>query len=802
VDSCFTIAWMEQWQDRQRGNDWAGKWGAVIALLLLFWWRLLAMAAASSPTMDEVLHTYHGVAYWRVPPAAMLHNITNNPPLVNAAIGLTANVLTSPSLDIPARVIAHGDPVYASQVFMWQVNPHGLAVIWAGRLGVMFLALLLAALVWHWSEQLWRNRWAARLALFLFTFEPNLLAHGSLATLDLGTAFFLFLAAYAVWSYWRQPGKWPFLVAGVAVGLALATKFSALVFFPALALTALYRSWQMGMLRAGWRRELAVLAGWGMIGTAVFLLCYRLDWIMLGRDFLWQQQHQLTGHPGYLLGQVSDLGWWYYFPVVFMVKTPLATLLLLVWALLHWLRQRRYGWEAVWLLLLAGGLFGAALITRVNIGYRYLLPALPFLYVLTAQLAAGKPAASASRPRRASLVGLTLLLVGLTIPSMAIHPHYLAYFNVLAGGPDNGWRVAVDSNLDWGQDVQGLAEYAANKEIDEVYTLLVTIVPPEVYGLATRPILVEQPGGVWAAGDRFYSERPLPGLYAISASHLQGVFLPQPDGLDWFRARLPDDKIGYSLFLYDVLVEGPPQAVALSGVALPDLTAEPFNQGNNVRLTGYDSRSSFLWAGGGGATAWTAVTADGWPSHALLQSFYPRELHSEGDYYLFRWNGSPIQSRLSDPAVPVSTDFGWASEAVLGSGDWAQRRTFNGQASFEGQLQLLGFEEMERTQEGLYLLSYWRVEAEAERPLKIFVHLLDETGEVAAQHDGLDVRLEGLRLGDEFAQLHTISLPPNLPPGSYGLQIGVYEIENGRRLEVATAVAPTDRLLLKRVDLK
>jgi hypothetical protein len=793
---------MEQRRDRQRGSYAAGKWGAVIVLLLLFWWRLLAAAGASSPTMDEVLHTYHGVAYWRVPPAAMLHNITNNPPLVNAVIGLTANVLASPSLDIPADVIAHGDPVYASQVFMWQVNSHGLAVIWAGRWGVMALALLLAALVWRWSAQLWRSRWAAGLALFLFTFDPNVLAHSSLATLDLGTAFFLFLAAYAVWAYWRRPGKRPFLLAGIAIGLALATKFSALVFFPALALAALYRSWQLGALRSGWRRELAVLVGWGVIGTAVFLLCYRLDWIMLGRDFLWQQQHQLTGHPGYLLGEVSTAGWWYYFPVIFLVKTPLATLLLLIWALLYWLRQRRYGWEVVWLLLLAGGLFGAALITRVNIGYRYLLPALPFLYAFSGQLGRKWQTAVSTSSRRRELAGLALLLAGVVIPSLAIHPHYLAYFNVLAGGPDNGWRVAVDSNLDWGQDVQGLAEYAADREVDEVYALLVTIVPPEIYGLATRPMLVEQPGGAWTTGEGFYPERPLPGLYAISASHLQGVFLPQPDGLDWFRARPPDDKIGYSLFLYNVPAEGAPQGVALSGVVLSELVDGPFSEGNNVRLAAFDARSSFLWAGGGGAAAWAAVNADALPTHNLLQSFYPPETSIEGAYHLFRWDESPIQSRLSDPAAPVFTDFGWAPEPILGSRDWAQRQTFTGQPSFEGQLQLLGLEEMERTKEGLNLLSYWRVERVPERPLKLFVHLLNETGEVAAQHDGLDVQVTGLAPGDEFVQRHLISLPPDLPPGTYGLQGGVYEIENGRRLEVTTAVQATDRVLLNLIELK
>ena len=78
-------------------------WLALL-LLLLFLWRLQATALASSPTMDEVLHTFHGVAYWRVNPENMVHNITNNPPLVNALIGIGANLLP-PAVELPEAAV-------------------------------------------------------------------------------------------------------------------------------------------------------------------------------------------------------------------------------------------------------------------------------------------------------------------------------------------------------------------------------------------------------------------------------------------------------------------------------------------------------------------------------------------------------------------------------------------------------------------------------------------------------------------------------------------------------------------------
>ncbi|MBP7593822.1 MAG: hypothetical protein KBA85_19620, partial [Chloroflexi bacterium] len=76
-------------------------------------------------------------------------------------------------------------------------------------------------------------------------------------------------------------------------------------------------------------------------------------------------------------------------------------------------------------------------------------------------------------------------------------------------------------------------------------------------------------------------------------------------------------------------------------------------------------------------------------------------------------------------------------------------------------------------------------------------HLLNAAGQVVAQHDGLDVARTGLRPGDEFAQLHTITLPPDLPPGDYALQLGLYRVDDGARLSVPVDGMVADRILLQ-----
>ena len=126
---------------------------------------------------------------------------------------------------------------------------------------------------------------------------------------------------------------------------------------------------------------------------------------------------------------------------------------------------------------------------------------------------------------------------------------------------------------------------------------------------------------------------------------------------------------------------------------------------------------------------------------------------------------------------------------------------------FGGQLQFLGYEgELDRASPGetLTLLSVWQaietLPGQAAQ-LSLFVHLLDEEGQVVAQHDGLDIRLAGLRGGDRFAQLHTLPLPADLPSGEYALQIGIYDPATGERLTVPTAEGAADRLLLNTITI-
>jgi hypothetical protein len=146
----------------------------------------------------------------------------------------------------------------------------------------------------------------------------------------------------------------------------------------------------------------------------------------------------------------------------------------------------------------------------------------------------------------------SILVVWLALNTLCIYPHFLAFFNAVAGGPDNGWRVLVDSNIDWGQDLKGLKAYMDDHQIERVKLSWFGSAYPERYGIAHDPL----PGvgfpsyfDLWS-DPPFDRNNPEPGIYAISVTNLVGSVFPDHEIYAWFREREPAAKVGYSIFIY------------------------------------------------------------------------------------------------------------------------------------------------------------------------------------------------------------------------------------------------------------
>jgi len=179
---------------------------------------------------------------------------------------------------------------------------------------------------------------------------------------------------------------------------------------------------------------------------------------------------------------------------------------------------------------------------------------LPFLAVHIGRLALSPcpPVPWSPRLRVRRLIPLTLF-TWLALATLLIYPHFLAYFNSLGGGPENGWHILVDSNIDWGQDLKGLRAWMAREGVDRVRLSWFGSAYPEAYGIA-YDMLPGVPNGfpMWE-NPPFDRTRPAPGIYAISVTNLVGAMFPDHDLYAWFREREPDAKVGYSIFIFEVL---------------------------------------------------------------------------------------------------------------------------------------------------------------------------------------------------------------------------------------------------------
>jgi hypothetical protein len=356
------------------------------------------------------------------------------------------------------------------------------------------------------------------------------------------------------------------LGAGAAWGIALLTKFSALLLLPALlAMVVLHRrkKWREALkdaallLAAAW---LTVNLGMGFSGSFRPLRAYTLassfgkqvaaalpgalpvplpaDWV-IGFD-----QQKLDTEQGefgsYLFGTWSDHGFWHYNLVALAVKNPLPFLLLLMAAPWFWwrLRVRR---AAILEIALPALVFLAALMTwnRLDIGVRYLLPLFPFLFLFSSAVWSGLGGKGRWQLWAAGAVLASHLGVAIWL-----FPEYLRYFNAAVGGPANGQRLLLDSNLDWGQDVTTLARELETRGNPTVWLALFAAEDPARDGVRGRPL----PGCA-----------PVSGWLAISANVRFGLYRahnylapPIPHCYDWLDAYEPVARPGWSIFLYQL----------------------------------------------------------------------------------------------------------------------------------------------------------------------------------------------------------------------------------------------------------
>jgi hypothetical protein len=515
----------------------SGRWAVLaffsaIAIHGTLGWQYLS---AKSATYDEAVHLAAGYSYLRTGDYQL--NIRDHPPLAEmaAALGL---LHLNPAFNAQHAHYRPGGEYKFSHAFLYSNRIPAERMLAAARSA----ALTLWTIIFFGAGLWWCRRvdphavpWTAG----AFAFAPMLLANSPLIATDAGAAALMFAATVAAREALLRRGPGWVLAAGTLCGLALSAKFNAVILPPALLiLTASENALDK---HVAWKRFFLGIGAAIATASLVLLCIYGPAQIHLFVDGLSSTFARVdAGRRSFAWGTYSNEGVWWYFPLALLLKTPIPILLLVPLGL--WAAPSR---ERIWLAAFPTLYFFAALQAHVQIGYRHILPVVPFLLIL-----AGLGAATLWRGQHHLRWLAPILALWFTVGTVRAHPHHLAYFNELAGGPSGGHRFLVDSNLDWGQDLPALSRELAADGNPPIFLAYFGTADPAHYGI--RYIPAAPPLDVFHPGTGEDSQNLERILIAVSATHLQGVYLTDRAAYDWLKTRSPKWTAGHSLQVFDL----------------------------------------------------------------------------------------------------------------------------------------------------------------------------------------------------------------------------------------------------------
>lgn len=262
------------------------------------------------------------------------------------------------------------------------------------------------------------------------------------------------------------------------------------------------------------------------------------------RSLQYAYNHSKYGDYNFLFGAFSPNGWFYYFIIAFLVKTPSATLAIILLSLFLYLKKRNQLNLNIYIMIPSLVFFIASLFSTVNIGHRYILPVYPFLFIFSGLLWSEE----FSREKGVRIVTIICILF-LVYSHLKIYPHYLSYFNILGGGPERGHRILVDSNIDWGQDLKFLKEFLYDNNIDEIYFAYFGSVDPVYYGINYRFIPSSFNRYIEGADEPYKLKLPIPERKILAVSV---TYLYESIAYHWLQSIVPDARAGYSIYIYDI----------------------------------------------------------------------------------------------------------------------------------------------------------------------------------------------------------------------------------------------------------
>ncbi|MFH9548145.1 ArnT family glycosyltransferase [Streptomyces sp. NPDC017435] len=517
----------------------------VVLLLAQMAVAMVTAAVRQTPTIDEPVYVATAASYLHE------HRVRLNPehPPLGKLVIAAGVALARPHVD-PSST---GTQEEAGRHLLYESgNDPGRLMLWA-RLPVIALTLLFGLVVFAFTRDL-AGPFPAVAALALYTLSPDVVAHGSLATLDVPAAGFVLTSVWLLWRSRHGRARRCLPLAGAALGAALATKMSTLPAVPVLvALAGLSvcarrpRDVRRALLGAAVVTVTAVAVVW----AAYLVVDPRLRWapgtthvpVVHGRRGLLLRLLPFPGAyrdgmriqfglenrswTGFLFGHVYTGARWYYLPVALVVKTPLGMLVLWAAGAAALLLVRRLRPAAPYVLVPAAVLLVSAMTGARDLGTRYAVFLPMFLAVAAGCVLAVR--------RRWAPVAVGVLVAFVAVSSLRTFPFYLPYSNEAFGGPAKTHLRLHDSNVDWGQDLGRLADRLHGRYRGEQVWL--------VYKGSGVPAYY----GIDASDPRRVPVAKVHGLLAVSDS---AVALARGRLAVLLRSSRPVDEVGHSITLY------------------------------------------------------------------------------------------------------------------------------------------------------------------------------------------------------------------------------------------------------------
>ncbi len=517
----------------------------LIAILLVVFAsaRIIATYRVFNHTFDEPVHIACGMEW--LDKGTYTYE-PQHPPLARIAGALGPYLMGIRSQGV-ARVGDFNSTPNEGTAILYSGHRYETSLAMA-RLAMLPFFWVACAVVYFWGERYF-TRALAVIAVFLFSFIPTVLAHGGLATTDMALTAFIGAAFLSGLIWVERPTHLHAVCFGLFTALAVLSKLSTLAFLPAALLVTLVWYWATGkpVTGAGIQRRLPTFALAILTGAIVIWMGYRFSIgkvsfasipfpapeLFAGIDAV--SKHDAVGHWSYLLGQRSPLGFWYFYPVALIVKTPLAFLALLVWGIVLAFRkagETRHLWIP---LAFAAAVLQVGIFGHINIGIRHILP----VYVGFSLLAAAAVVNLLQSARPAAVVGV--LLLWFAGSSLLGHPDYLAYFNAFAGSEPE--KILVDSDLDWGQDIKRLSTRLRELGVKEINFPQFIIAD------------LEREHGFPKINQTFDFHHPAPGYYAAGATFWKSYrfgLTPENAAGIWPDQIPPTERIGKGMFLWVV----------------------------------------------------------------------------------------------------------------------------------------------------------------------------------------------------------------------------------------------------------